>query len=137
MNHPRWRFLAAACLGALVAGCSYSYPFDVSGQVRDAVTGKPLAGVKIYSTHVNLDDPVPAEGEPIAVTGEDGSFSFSESLSEVCFMGEGRTRWRLLFSRDGFQKEEVDLRRVPHPNSAKTTSTVVVVLSLHEEGRQP
>jgi hypothetical protein len=134
MPPSRWRFLTAAfCI--LMAGCQYVYPFEVSGQVRSAATGSPLGGVKIYSTHVNPDAPVPGEDQPVAVTGEDGSFSFSEHVWDVNFRGDGQTTWVLVFSREGFKKEKVDLRRVHQPHSAKTTSTVVVIVSLNEEGR--
>jgi hypothetical protein len=133
----RLRRLVWLCLGlaipSLLAGCSYSYPFEVAGVVRSAATGKPLAGVEVYSTHINPDDPVPGEDRPVAVTGPDGSFSFAEKVSDVNFMQEGGTRWVLLFRKKGLKQERSDLRHVPRPRSARTTTPVAVAVSLSEE----
>jgi hypothetical protein len=139
LRFPASAFLVAA-LCPLLAGCSFAYPFEVSGFARSAATGKPLAWVKIFSTHISSDRSpgglVPGEDRPVATTGADGSFSFSESVRDVHFMQGGGTRWVLLFAREGFKREEVDLRTVRRPSSAKVTTPVFVVLYLTEEKAQ-
>jgi hypothetical protein len=135
------RALASVLLGvtlcSLVTGCQYAYPFEVSGVVRSAATGKPLAGVKIFSTHPPLDmEPVlllADKTQAVAVTGEDGRFTFSENVQDIHFMQEGGTRWVVFLAKEGFDREKVDLRTLRRPDSPKGTFTIFLVVCMNEE----
>jgi hypothetical protein len=137
MNAFLLRSLVCSCLCVFLAGCQFSYPFEVTGYVKHALTGEPLAGVKVYSTHFNPDNPVPGEDQPVTVTGADGSFTFTESVRDIHLSQEGATKWVLLFSKDGFKTERADLRGVRGADSAKTTTYVFLVIAAHKEPPGP
>jgi hypothetical protein len=122
---------------SLVTGCSYLYTFDVSGVVNSGKTGKPIPGVKIYSmSHALPDNETPEERttyKVIATTGDDGTFSFEEQQSGASVSESHDAKWVLFFSKDGFKGQNVDLKTVRAPASAKTKSTVCVVVYLLEE----
>jgi hypothetical protein len=134
MSGLRWRCLAGFLLkvaGVMLAGCQYSYTFEVSGIVQRAADGKPIPGVQIFSLHnVPSGEPAPDE-EPVAVTGADGRFSFVETVGDVYFLhGEGKTDWHLFLRKEGFEKESIDLRTVHRPESTKTRVPIFVVVYL-------
>src|SRR5262245_4192929 len=132
-GHPPIGIILAATCCLLPSGCQYAYPFEVLGVVKNAKDGKPIPGAKLYSLHITpTGEPHPGDN-PIAVTGEDGSFTFVEEVRDVYFLhGEGKTDWTLFISQDGFNKESVSLRSVRKPANTGTRVPIFVVVYLLE-----
>ncbi len=117
----------------LLSGCSYSYTFEVSGVIRDAMDGKAIVGAKIYSLHYNLEAPPDQGAKPIAITKDDGSFSFVESISDGSFSFDRSAKWVLFISSEGFDDKRCDLRKVKRTESAKESSPVYLELLMTEQ----
>ncbi len=130
------RLCALAVIGlatcGLLSGCSFSYTFEVSGVIRDAMDGKPVVGARIYSLHDNLQGTPNPDSKPVAVTEGDGSFSFVESISDISFEIDHSAKWVLFISNDGFEDKRCDLRKVKRTQSAKEPGEVYLELLISE-----
>ena len=66
-----------------ISGCSYSFTYQGSGIVRNAIDGKPLPGITVHfdgpmiGGGIPVTDPATKGITPDGVTGPDGSFRFT------------------------------------------------------------
>jgi hypothetical protein len=118
---------AATALGGLllvyaVSGCSYSYPFEMSGVVKDAASGAPLAGVSVTleAGLCSSDNPFPV------VTQPDGTFSANFRVYDGDFMGNRLPKWSLTLSREGYADLTIDVSPKQIPESTTKPTPIKV-----------
>jgi hypothetical protein len=113
-----------------ICGCTMVYRFDVSGVVKDE-DGKPIDGVSIYSLK-GVSSESSAEGRSsIAVTKNDGTFSFVEELDYgTRDSSTNAFKWVLLAAKDGFEDARFSLANVKPPESNNNPSKVHADFSL-------
>jgi hypothetical protein len=116
-------FLLAA---SLIPGCQKSYFYKVRGTVKNAIDGKPLRGVSVACS-----DTTQLWGGQPGPSGRDGSFSigFYVDESELSSRDPKPTR-TLVFRKDGFFTEWVNIDVEPDPESQSPTTPVIVVAYL-------
>ena len=97
------------------------YQFEMTGVIKNAVDGSPVAGVLIepepYGGWVNGDSPV--------VTGSDGRFSFKFSVDTFEFSNGKLPTWTLKLSKTGFEDETIEITPTKRPESGTTTQIMM------------
>jgi len=116
------RYCATAVAGLLliigVSGCQYNYPFEISGVVRNAADGAPLAGVSvtIRADGIRGESPFPV------ITGPDGTFKARFEVGDIEFMRDELPQWSLTLSKDGYQDATLDISPKQEPESPRKTT---------------
>jgi len=112
-----------------VSGCSFSYPFEISGVVRSA-DGTPLAGVSVTLNAGSI-----RESSFPVVTGADGKFTGTARIGDIEFMREGLPKWSLELSRDGYETTTVDVSPKQKPESPRETTFVSTSVALKAKAK--
>lgn len=104
-----------------MSGCQYAYRFEISGVVNDAANGTSLAGVSVMlksGGHTVTPFPV--------ITGPDGKYHASFKVRDGDFMRDKLPEWSLVFSKDGYEDETLDVSPKKRPASLSTTTQISV-----------
>ncbi len=123
-------FVLACLLGlcCLAWGCSKIYTYRVSGTVRSAADGKPLAGAL-----VELEEDGDIAFKAIA-TAANGTFTFERSLTHAAFVGS-RPSWNLKITADGYADGIVDISSAIAQEPERPGTTVPVFVVVHMRSR--
>ena len=116
----RFRYRWPSCLvmfaGAVfTVGCSMIYRYEMTGVIKNAVDGSPVAGVQI-----ERDPGTSITGTFPVRTGPDGRFVVEFSVRDGEFFAGKLPKWKFTLSKAGFEDEAVEITptKEPQPRTA-------------------
>src|SRR5262249_54910294 len=100
------------------SGCSFAYPFEISGLVQSA-DGTPLPDVAVFFEAEGI-----WESSFPVVTQPDGTFKARVRINDIEFMHEEMPKWTLQLTKNGFENTTVDVSPKSKPKSPRQTTYI-------------